>query len=248
MIKEALQYIASLKEDAMGIVAKEIDGETYIKGQGVRRIENDHCECMTLNTLDAMITMIAEAANCKRFHLPLMVRVVGNTVDVFSAMDRFMERDHIAQSRPDVPTIRFNRYMPVEEFIIQLQTCFDEDENHNKSKLLAFVSKLSSEVKVEIEDDGISQKVTSSTGTAVKHSESIALPPIAKLKPMNTYPEINQVETMYLLRVNKDGDVALFEADGGRWRFEAQRRISEYISIELANLGFEINKDVSIVG
>lgn len=248
MIKEALQYIASLKEDAMGIVAKEIDGETYIKGQGVRRIENDHCECMTLNTLDAMITMIAEAANCKRFHLPLMVRVVGNTVDVFSAMDRFMERDHIAQSRPDVPTIRFNRYMPVEEFIIQLQTCFEEDENHNKSKLLAFVSKLSSEVKVEIEDDGISQKVTSSTGTAVKHSESIALPPIAKLKPINTYPEINQVETMYLLRVNKDGDVALFEADGGRWRFEAQRRISEYIGIALADLGFETNKDVSIVG
>ena len=236
MIKEALQYIASLKEDAMGIVAKEIDGETYIKGQGVRRIENDHCECMTLNTLDAMITMIAEAANCKRLHLPLMVRVTGNTVDVFSAMDRFMKRDHIAQSRPDVPTIRFNRYMPVEEFIIQLQTCFEEDENHNKTKLLAFVSKLSSEVKVEIEDDGISQKVTSSTGVAVKHSESITLPPIVRLKPINTYPEIDQIETIYLLRVDKDGDVALFEADGGRWRFEAQRKIVEYIDERLDSM------------
>lgn len=247
MIKEALQYIASLKEDAMGIVTEEINGETYIKGQGVRRIENDHCECMTLNTLDALITMIAEAANCKRFHLPLMVRVVGNTVDVFSAMDRFMKRDYIAQSRPDVPTIRFNRYMPVEEFIIQLQTCFDEDENHNKSKLLAFISKLSSEVKVEIEDDGISQKVTSSTGTAVKHSESITLPPIVRLKPMNTYPEIDQVETMYLLRVNKDGDVALFEADGGRWRFEAQKKIAEYIDERLGNMNLD-ESDTIVIG
>ena len=152
-----------------------------------------------------------------------------------------------AQSRPDIPTIRFNRYMPVEEFIIQLQTCFEEDENHNKTKLLAFVSKLSSEVKVEIEDDGISQKVTSSTGTAVKHSESITLPPIVRLKPMNTYPEINQVETMYLLRVNKDGDVALFEADGGRWRFEAQRRIVEYISARSSYFNLD-EGSVSIVG
>lgn len=247
MIKEALQYIASLKEEAMGITTEEINGETYIKGQGVRRIENDHCECMALNTLDALITMIAEAANCKRFHLPLMVRVAGNTVDVFSAMDRFMKRDYIAQSRPDVPTIRFNRYIPVEEFIIQLQTCFDEDDNHNKSKLLAFVSKLSSEVKVEIEDDGISQKVTSSTGTAVKHSESITLPPIVRLKPMNTYPEIDQVETMYLLRVDKDGDVALFEADGGRWRFEAQKRIVEYIDECLGNMNLD-ESDAIVVG
>ena len=247
MIKEALQYIASLKEDAMGIVAKEIDGETYIKGQGVRRIENDHCECMTLNTLDALTIMIVEAIKGNMLNLPLMVRVTGNTVDVFSAMDRFMKRDHIAQSRPDVPTIRFNRYMPVEEFIIQLQTCFEEDENHNKTKLLAFVSKLSSEVKVEIEDDGISQKVTSSTGNAVKHSESVTLPPIVKLKPMNTYPEINQVETMYLLRVDKDGDVALFEADGGRWRFEAQKKIAEYIDERLGNMNLD-ESDTIVIG
>lgn len=114
MIKEALQYIASLKEEAMGIITEEINGETYIKGQGVRRIENDYCECMTLNTLDALTIMIVEAIKGDMLNLPLMVRVTGNTVDVFSAMDRFMKRDHIAQSRPDVPTIRFNRYMPVE--------------------------------------------------------------------------------------------------------------------------------------
>ena len=191
--------------------------------------------------------MIVEAIKGNMLNLPLMVRVTGNTVDVFSAMDRFMKRDHIAQSRPDVPTIRFNRYMPVEEFIIQLQTCFEEDENHNKTKLLAFVSKLSSEVKVEIEDDGISQKVTSSTGNAVKHSESVTLPPIVKLKPMNTYPEINQVETMYLLRVDKDGDVALFEADGGRWRFEAQKKIAEYIDERLGNMNLD-ESDTIVIG
>ena len=64
---------------------------------------------------------------------------------------------------------------------------------------------------------------------------------------MNTYPEINQVETMYLLRVNKDGDVALFEADGGRWRFEAQRRIVEYISARSSYFNLD-EGSVSIVG
>lgn len=81
----------------------------------------------------------------------------------------------------------------------------------------------------------------------VLYKVKATLPPIVRLKPMNTYPEIDQVETMYLLRVNKDGDVALFEADGGRWRFEAQRRIVEYISARSSY--FNLDEDsVSIVG
>lgn len=64
---------------------------------------------------------------------------------------------------------------------------------------------------------------------------------------MNTYPEINQVETMYLLRVDKDGDVALFEADGGRWRFEAQKKIAEYIDERLGNMNLD-ESDTIVIG
>lgn len=52
---------------------------------------------------------------------------------------------------------------------------------------------------------------------------------------------------MYLLRVNKDGDVALFEADGGRWRFEAQKRIAEYIDERLGNMNLD-ESDTIVIG
>lgn len=69
---------------------------------------------------------------------------------------------------------------------------------------------------------------------------------IVRLQPINTYPELSPVETMYLLRVDKDGEVALFEADGNRWEFEAQCRIREYLFM---NLKEEIeNESVIIVG
>lgn len=246
MIKEALQYITSLKEDAMGIITENIEGETYIKGQNIRRLENDHCKCMAVNTLSALIDIVKESIMNGIFNEPLMIRISGNTVDVFSGMDRFKVRDHIVQSSPYLPHILFNSYMSVEKFIIQLQTCFAVDEALNKDKLLSYVSKLTSEVKVEIEDDGISQKVTTSKGTAVKQNESVVLPPIVRLQPINTYPELSPVETMYLLRVDKDGEVALFEADGNRWEFEAQCRIREYLFM---NLKEEIeNESVIIVG
>ena len=209
-------------------------------------LENDHCKCMAVNTLSALIDIVKESIMNGIFNEPLMIRISGNTVDVFSGMDRFKVRDHIVQSSPYLPHILFNSYMSVEKFIIQLQTCFAADEALNKDKLLSYVSKLTSEVKVEIEDDGISQKVTTSKGTAVKQNESVVLPPIVRLQPINTYPELSPVETMYLLRVDKDGEVALFEADGNRWEFEAQCRIREYLFM---NLKEEIeNESVIIVG
>ena len=82
MIKEALQYITSLKEDAMGIITENIEGETYIKGQNIRRLENDHCKCMAVNTLGSLVDIVRESIMNGMFNEPLMIRISGNTVDV----------------------------------------------------------------------------------------------------------------------------------------------------------------------
>lgn len=119
------------------------------------------------------------------------------------------------------------------------------DINTDKRKAAKLVIEI--QVKAHEDDDfaDVLYKVKA-TPLPIK-PRKITLPPIVRLKPMNTYPEIDQVETMYLLRVNKDGEVALFEADGGRWRFEAQRRIVEYISARSSY--FNLDEDsVSIVG
>ena len=70
--------------------------------------------------------------------------------------------------------------------------------------------------------------------------------PIVKLKPIRTYEEIEQVESKFLFRVNKNGTVCLREADGGQWKYEVQKRIVAYLEEYLKDL-IEENK-VVVVG
>lgn len=51
-----------------------------------------------------------------------------------------------------------------------------------------------------------------------------------------TYAEIEQVESKFLFRVNKDGTVCLREADGGQWKYEVQNEIVKYLEENLKEL------------
>ncbi|MEG0409306.1 MAG: hypothetical protein RR623_10580, partial [Bacilli bacterium] len=136
----------------------------------------------------------------------------------------------------EVPRIDFNQYMSVEQMIIQLQTCFKDTEN--KAKLIAMISKLSKDTKVEVEDDGISQKVSAQEGVALKGE--VTLPPLVKLIPQRTFYEVMQPEQLFLLRVDGNCRVALYDADGGAWKYQCQQSIIEYL--------YETFKDEVIAG
>lgn len=153
-----------------------------------------------------------------------------------------MDRNTIASVNPIVPSICFGRWMSMEEFIIQLQTCFVD--TFNKQALIELVSKMTDETTVTRTDDGVGQQVTVSKGTGLK--ECITVNPIVRLKAYRTYQEIDQVETMYLVRVQEGGELRIIEADGGAWKTEAQKRVSEYLRDELVDL--IDSKEVVIVG
>ena len=48
--------------------------------------------------------------------------------------------------------------------------------------------------------------------------------------------EVEQPESEYLLRVDENGRIGLFEADGGVWKLEAKRNVKEYLAVELDDL------------
>ena len=64
-----------------------------------------------------------------------------------------------------------------------------------------------------------------------------------KLQPFRTFLEVAQPESEYLLRVDEDGRIGLFEADGGVWKLEAKRNVKEYLADALADL-IEVEKVV----
>ena len=47
--------------------------------------------------------------------------------------------------------------------------------------------------------------------------------------------EVEQPASQFVFRVNKSANLALFEADGGKWKLDAVKNISDYLKTELAN-------------
>lgn len=60
--------------------------------------------------------------------------------------------------------------------------------------------------------------------------------PIVHLQPYRTFLEVAQPASDFLLRIDKDGHPALYEADGGAWKLEAKRSIAAYLGGQLADL------------
>jgi len=221
---------------------QEILGGTYVSGNWKKITPSS--TSISLDSLSALVDFVKTTVevNNKEFKFPLQVKVSEYEVVLQSSLDEELERNYIAKATPNNPNIKFGQFMSKEQFIIQLQTCFIETDN--KIRLLEMVKLLSEESKVETLDDGIGQQITAQKGVSLRGA--INLPPIINLVAYRTYKEVQQVETMYLLRAQDGGNLALFEADGGMWKHEASLRVSLYLRNELRN---EIAKgEVVIIG
>ena len=83
-------------------------------------------------------------------------------------------------------------------------------------------------------DNGISQEVSVRTGAVLKEQQTVQ--PIVRLQPYRTFLEVEQPASDFLLRLDKEGRPALYEADGGAWKLEAKRNIAAYLGEQLADL------------
>lgn len=83
-------------------------------------------------------------------------------------------------------------------------------------------------------DSGVTQEVSVRRGVALKEQQTVQ--PIVHLQPYRTFLEVAQPASDFLLRIDKDGHPALYEADGGAWKLEAKRSIAAYLGEQLADL------------
>lgn len=71
-------------------------------------------------------------------------------------------------------------------------------------------------------------------GVAIK--AMVAVKPRVPLRPFRTFQEVEQPESEFLLRLDEDGNIGLFEADGGMWRLTARQTIKAFLEAKLADL------------
>jgi len=161
------------------------------------------------------------------------VWLISKTVDEWRRRANFVK----AQLPTDAPRFRFGTWLDPEEFIVGLQTLFeDADYEHgDHRKVVKLASSLAAEAVTISNDDGISQQVVTRQGMVTKDMEKIS--PRVRLAPYRTFREIAQPTSEFVLRLrSRQGQMPLcnlFEADGGEWRTEAMKSIRDYFTKEL---------------
>ena len=164
-----------------------------------------------------------------RCHLPLIVTAVGNNIKVLSSIDHTYERQLIFTARPIVPDVILDRFIPAEQMIINVNTCFEQNEN--AEAFIKSISKLYKVSTVESVDNGIGATLKVTEG--INTDETVVINPIVALKPIATYDEVNQIERKFNLRVNHEGKVALMVCDKGAFERKVQNQIKSFLNVAL---------------
>lgn len=121
------------------------------------------------------------------------------------------------------------KFMSQEEFIIGMQSRFDSAGD--RQAVLTLAGSMTAEAVNTSNDDGIGQTVTARAGVALK--ATVTVPNPVTLRPFRTFREVEQPDSLFVLRVNQSMQLGLFEADGGAWRLVAIERLRAWL---VANL------------
>ena len=162
------------------------------------------------------------------------VTLYGDMQDVYS------DRPCLAVVEPlKAAEFQFGNFMPVEQFIIGLQSCFAREDG--RDIVIEAIAGLKSDESMSYKDDGISQTVAAKKGVSLSTTREVPNPVV--LKPYRTFPEIEQPSSQFILRVtDKRGEpeVGLWEADGGAWKIEATARIRAWLEAQLSGTGIDV--------
>lgn len=160
-----------------------------------------------------------------------MVHVLDpHRVNVLSKLQPLAQRHCFATAGMASECFLFGRFYDCESFIVALQTMFVPGED--LARVLSLVGNIRDEKVASHEDDGVTQTVTAKAGIALV--QQVKAPNPVVLRPYRTFREIEQPESKFVFRMQagKDGGKpsgALFEADGGAWKYEAVHIIATFL-------------------
>lgn len=189
----------------------------------------------SVDTLEALVKMICTEGIGHAPRLYVRVdsarRVVVDTTYTHKEYAEF-SRLPLYEAVSDVPSISVNQSISQEKAIVELQSLYAVTPD--RDYLLALLSRIDVNQGVSSVDNGISQEVSVKTGTVLKEQQTVKS--IVHLQPYRTFLEVEQPASDFLLRLDKEGHPALYEADGGAWKLEAKRNIAAYLGEQLADL------------
>lgn len=231
-IKEALQYAVHLHKQAN--VLHTVDGKTYYDADkaSLRELEPiRYAETLTVNTLSGLVDFLKEKFDDQeKADESLLIQVDSPTkVVVLSRLNTNRKRESIIQATALLEKFPYGRFQNSEQFIVNVQSLIQRDLD--AQAILSCASSIQIKGGADLEDNGVSQIVSAKVGAATVTKAEVPSP--AELRPYRTFLEVEQPSSPFIFRIDKDGDCALFEADGGLWKNHAMKNIKEYLESEL---------------
>ena len=234
MLKEFIEYLFDYVKAEKRVT--DVEGRKYFQFNNSWKIINPPMpEAISTSGL-AGITEYANMAieaNVPKVELTITCDV--NTVQVRGVLDpEYQQRKCFLTTSFSYFDFHFGSYYGVEEFIIKMQSQFDDTDD--KAKLMQLIGNIKDGQVIQRQDDGITQEVTARVG--ITRLDNVQLTNPVRLKPKRTFAEVDQVESAFIIRARSgqsEPSFALFEADGGAWQIEAVKRIKDYIRTNTGN-------------
>ena len=227
MLAKMIDKIVSLKETK----TFEIGGQTYTDGHlTLVPVHVDRPECITVSDLDGICQLIR--TELSKVGTTVLVQAKSyKSVEVMTTYLEDFSRNVLYRAEADVPGLRTG-FRDRETALIELRSLFIPGEG--TAYLLDLLSRMTDENSVSTQDNGVTQTVEARQGIALK--ERVEVRPRVVLQPFRTFLEVDQPESEFLLRVDAEKGVGLFEADGGVWKLEAKKNIAAYFAKSLSDL------------
>lgn len=240
-LKEALSYTVELADRENKIIKSETGREYYDSNRhSLRELQpRQYAPVLNLRTLRSLVDYLKSDNDLINQKRVVVVVESSQKVSVYDQVDfEYGQRNQLVCVQAAVPRIPFDNWHDQEEFNIMLQSMFIDDTD--RSIVLDFASHLKIEKGAEVQDNGVSQIATVRDGVASLAQAKTPNP--VTLRPYRTFNEVEQPASQFIFRINKSANLALFEADGGKWKLEAVESIANYLKNELAS-----NKKITIL-
>lgn len=251
MIAKAMDWI---KEHTAPNI-RVIDGANWTDKR-LDKVENiqsiDKVSFYTLSSLVEYLKSKVDVPNDFVKHIFINVSS-PSSVQVYSEVnkDNYYKRTQIADVSAMLPVVKIGQYVDQTEFCIMLRANFidngltmldngDSRFDTDKDALIAVASNIVSGTIAQYEDTGITQKATIKTG--IQEAEDKLLPERTTLRPYRTFLEVEQPKSEFIFRAQDskyDGvQLALYEADGGKWKLDAMASVKAYLEEQLSGLEY----------
>lgn len=239
MLKNAIEKIREMAVQAMEIETTVIDGDVYVKDAelGLKKI----CaydtkpvipDCIKVSSLEGFVNWLKNEILVPSETLFVEVTDYNN---VICRTNRGLVRE--GETSTLFSTYSNNNlfregFRDYETAMIELRSKYQHTDDIDY--LLKLLSSMTMENSVKSDDNGLTQQVTVREGIALVKNETVR--PIVKLKPYRTFYEVEQPESEFLVRIDKDGNIGFFEADGGMWKLKAREIIKNYLTDALKDM------------